>query len=253
MEWLKDKLASKKIVTGTWLTIGSNIIAEVAGLKGFDWLLIDNEHGYGGDGAVIHQVQAISATSAQPVVRVAKNDIALIKRALDAGANGIMVPLVNTAQQAQEAVSYMRYPPDGIRGLSRSNRASEYGDKSTEYFPCVNEKLLKIMQIETLEAVNNVDSIAKVDGADVLFVGPSDLGLNLGISSDLDQPEFAEKLKKVTSACKKHGKYAGILVKNKEQLQWAASHGFSLIALGTDLGVLSKGLKQIAGTFDEIA
>jgi 4-hydroxy-2-oxoheptanedioate aldolase len=249
MKWIKDKLVSNKILSGTWLSSGSHVVAEIAGLSEFDWLLIDNEHGLGDYDSMLRQLQVLSAMLASPIVRVRSNDVGLIKQAVDAGASGIMVPWVDNAQQAKLAVSYMCYPPKGVRGLTMAGRASDYGNDFDEYFNKANDNILKIVQIETLEAVNNVEEIAAVDGVDVLFVGPADLSLNLGIPGQINNPRFREAIERIVTASKKNNKYLGILVGDHEHLEQSVADGFTFIAMSVDILILSKGFETTFNSF----
>jgi 4-hydroxy-2-oxoheptanedioate aldolase len=158
-------------LAGTFLNLGSPITVEVAGLAGFDWVLIDHEHGPGGEDTMLHQLQAASATPAFPVVRIAQNETPRFKRVLDMGALGVMVPYVSNANEARAAVSAMRYPPHGIRGVAKFNRGAGFGGDFEEYYAHAHERLLGVIQIETIEAINKIDEIAAVDGADVLLSG----------------------------------------------------------------------------------
>jgi 4-hydroxy-2-oxoheptanedioate aldolase len=251
MKWIKEKLVFNKILSGTWLSSGSSVVAEIAGLSGFDWVLVDNEHGLGDYDSMLRQLQALSATPASPIVRVRSNDVGLIKQALDAGASGIMVPWINNAEQAKLAVSYMCYPPKGIRGLTRAGRASNYGHNFDEYFNKANENILKIVQIETVKAVENIEEIAAVEGVDMLFVGPADLSLNLGITGQINDPGFREAISKIVAAGKKHNKHLGILVGSPEHLEQAVADGFNFIAKNVDIRILSKGFKAASKSFEK--
>src|SRR5215207_9287350 len=192
----RKRVLAREWLAGTFLNLGSPITDKIAGLAGFDWLLIDHEHGPGGQDTLLHQLHAASATPAFPVVRIAQNEVPRFKRALDMGALGVMVPYVSTAAEAKAAVAAMRYPPHGIRGVAKFNRAAGFGGDFEEYYLHAHERLVTVIQIETTEAVNKIDEIAAVDGADVLFVGPTDLSYNMGIRDQLESPQFTEVLKK---------------------------------------------------------
>src|SRR5579864_7331980 len=156
MKYLKQRALSGEVLAGTWLNLGSSLTAEIAGRAGFDWVLIDMEHGAGDQHSLVHQLQAIDTTKAAGIVRIAWNEAPRFKRVLDQGASGIMVPYVSTAEQAKLAVAAMRYPPQGIRGVARSNRAAGFGQDFATYFAEANDNLLTIVQIETSEAVANI-------------------------------------------------------------------------------------------------
>lgn len=249
MKWIRKKVLDGDIMAGIFLALGSGCITELAGRAGLDWVLIDTEHGLGDYKDLVSQIQAAKITAAAPVVRVVANEPAHFKRALDLGAAGIMVPQVNNADEARNAVKAMRYPPEGIRGLTRTSWAGGFGYEAEEYLLKANDNLLTVIQIETKAAVENVDQIAAVDGVDVLFVGPSDLSCNLGIPCDLDHPEFKQCVLQVKNAAEKYGKRTGILIKNPDQLERVIADGFSMIALNTDLTILKAGMKMIADSF----
>lgn len=233
---------------GTFLNLASPLTVEVAGLVGFDFLLIDHEHGPAGEDTLLHQLQAASATPAVPIVRIAVNEAPRFKRVLDAGACGVMVPYVSTPEDAMAAVAAMRYPPRGSRGVAKFHRASAFGGTFEEYYAHAHERLLGVFQIETPRAVDRIETIAAVDGADVLFVGPTDLSYNLGLPDQYDHPRFVEALRRVSQAARAHGKAAGILVHNPALVPLCREWGYSFVALGSDGGALRAGLQSILAT-----
>lgn len=235
-------MLAREWLAGTFLNLGSPMTVEVAGLAGFDWVLIDHEHGPGGQDTLLHQLHAASATPAFPVVRIAQNETPRFKRVLDMGALGVMVPYVSTAAEAQAAVAAMRYPPRGIRGVAKFNRGAGFGGDFEEYYAHAHERLLTIIQIETTEAVKNIDAIAAVDGADVLFVGPTDLSYNMGIRDQLETAQFTDALRTVSDAAKRHGKAAGILIHNNALVPKVRELGYTFTALGSDGGAVRAGL-----------
>jgi len=236
-------------MAGTWLVLGSSLSAEIAGKAGFDWVLVDMEHGMGTLESVLHQLQAIDATPAQAIVRVAWNEPRLVKRVLDWGSSGIMIPYVGTAEDARLAARSLRYPPEGIRGLTPLSRPAEFGGRLTEYFQEANDGLLTVVQIESPEGVKNADAIAAVDGVDVLFIGPMDLSLGLGVFRQFDHPDFRAAVAKVIQACRKHGKAAGILLLSPDQIEKTVGDGFTFIAMSSDGGLLASGMRDLAVPF----
>lgn len=238
----RKRVLAREWLTGTFLNLGSPMTVEIAGLAGFDWVLIDHEHGPGGEDTLLHQLHAASATPTFPVVRIAQNETPRFKRALDMGAFGVMVPYVSTVAETKAAVLAMRYPPHGIRGVAKFNRGAGFGGDFEDYYAHSHERLVTVIQIETIEAINNVDAIAAVDGADVLFVGPTDLSYNMGIPDQLESPAFTEALKKVSDAAKRHGKAAGILVHNAALVPKMRDLGYTFMALGSDGGAVRSGL-----------
>jgi 4-hydroxy-2-oxoheptanedioate aldolase len=249
MNWIRERALKREILSGTWLNLGSSITAEIAGLAGFDWLVVDLEHGAGGHDSALHQLQAISGTPAAPLVRVAWNEAPKIKRALDIGAAGIVVPWVTSAAEAKQAVAAMRYPPQGIRGAASITRAASFGARQKEYLASANENLLTVVQIETEQTLGRLDEIAGVDGVDVLFVGPFDLSLSMGIPTQYAEPRFRAALAQVAAAAHKHNKAAGILLSKPEQLEQTIADGYTFIGLGSDGGVLAEGMRGLASAF----
>lgn len=238
----RRRVLAREWLTGTFLNLGSPMTVEIAGLAGFDWILIDHEHGPGGEDTLLHQLHAAAATPAFPVVRIAQNETPRFKRVLDMGALGVMVPYVSTAAETQAAVSAMRYPPHGVRGVAKFNRGAGFGGDFEEYYLHSHERLLTVIQIETLEAIRNIDAIAAVDGADVLFVGPTDLSYNMGIRDQLESETFVAVLKQVADAARRHGKAAGILVHNPALVPRLRELGYTFTALGSDGGAVRAGL-----------
>lgn len=244
----RRRVLAREWLCGTFLNLGSPMTVEIAGLAGFDWVLIDHEHGPGGEDTLLHQLHAASATPAIPIVRIALNEVPRFKRVLDMGALGVMVPYVNTAAEARAAVAAMRYPPHGIRGVAKFNRGAGFGGDFEEYYLHAHERLVTVIQIETPEAVQNIDEIAAVDGADVLFVGPTDLSYNLGIRDQLESAQFVGILQRVSDAARRHGKAAGILVHVPALVPKCRELGYTFVALGSDGGAVRAGLLNIVQT-----
>lgn len=249
MKWLRERVLNKELLVGTFLNLGSSLTAEIAGQAGFDWLLIDLEHGAGNRQELLYQLQAIESTPAVPLVRIAWNDPTRFKQVLDLGASGVMVPYVQTADEARRAVAAMRYPPAGNRGVAVMNRACAFGPGFNDYFRNAGSKLVTVLQIETAEAIRNVEQIAAVDGADVLFVGPMDLSVGLGIAQQWDHPDLRAAFGKVVNACRNQGKAAGMIVMNEGQIEQALADGFTMLAYSSDSAVVVKGLQSIANSF----
>ena len=222
---------------GTWLQTGSPVIAELADASGFDWLLLDLEHGCGTDAALLPQLQAIRRASA--IVRVGAPHADLISRALDWGAAGIMVPMVSTVEKAKTCLRAMHYPPRGDRGLARMVRASDYGLGSEVSTP------LFFAQIETIEGVENARAIAAVEGVDVLFVGPADLQLHLQSYPGRTTRDYTACLREVAAAAESAGKACGLLLRQTDDATAFYETGFTHIAVETDIIVLREGYRQI--------
>jgi len=242
----KNRLLAGERLAGTFLNLGSSLVVEIAGCAGFDWLLIDQEHGVGGEDTLLHQLQAASATPAFPIVRIAANEGPRFKRALDFGAGGIMVPWVNNAAEAKAAVAAMYYPPRGVRGVMKFNRACEFGTGFADYSTQGHERLVLMTQIETAEALENVEEIAAVEGVDVLFIGPMDLTTSLGIQEQFTHPTYLAAVKRITDAARKAGKVTGILLLNPALLPMCQEYGITAVCLGSDGGHVNAGLRASA-------
>ena len=251
MEFIRKKVLTGELAIGTWLNLGSPLTAEMAGLAGFDWALIDLEHGSGSEIELLHQLQALAGTPAAPLVRIAWNEAPRFKRVLDMGAAGVMVPYVNNASEAALAAAAMRYPPLGVRGTATSPRACGFGVDFEDYFTTANDNVLTIVQIETGEALNNAEEIAAVDGVDVLFVGPLDLSINLGIRQQLDHPAFREAVARIVGACRNNGKAAGTVLRSAESLEQAIRDGYTFIGIGSDGGIVATAMRKLAGAVAE--
>ncbi len=244
MKYIRERVLNGERMFGTWCNLGSHITAEIAGLSGVDWVLLDLEHGSGDYDALVHQLQAIEGTPAVPIVRIAWNDPYRFKRVLDLGASGVMVPWVNNPQEAKMAAEAMRYPPQGIRGVAMTVRATKYGAEFGDYVAKANDNLLTIAQIEQVTAVKNAEAIAAVEGVDVLFVGPMDLTTSMGIQAQYDHPDFHAALAAVVDACRKHGKAAGYLLSSQDQMEERLDAGFTFIAHGADGGMVAAGMRE---------
>ena len=244
MQYLRNRVLSRETMFGFGAQLGSSLTVEMIGRAGFDWTWIDCEHGSGSYAELVHQLQVARLGPAPAVVRLDNNEPTKFKRVLDLGAAGIMVPYINTPDEARQAVQSMRYQPQGMRGVTASNPATGFAMDFDEYYAKTGELLLMI-QIETAEGVTNADAIAALPGVDVLFVGPTDLSYSLGIPKQFKHPEFEASLDKISAACRKHGKAAGILTPTLEYLPRWKDKGYSVFILGTDVTALSKMLGSL--------
>jgi 2-dehydro-3-deoxyglucarate aldolase/4-hydroxy-2-oxoheptanedioate aldolase len=229
---------------GTWLSVGSPIIAEVAALCGFDWVLLDLEHGSAPEAAIPDQLRALRGSQTKGIVRVGAPHPDLIARVLDWGADGVMVPHVNSVEEAEAVVRAAHYPPRGRRGFSRTVRAHDYGLRSPEVTPAP----LLLAQIETLDAVHAADAIAGVAGVDVLFVGPTDLQHDLRHRPATDTADFEDCLARVVAAARSAGKGAGTLVRDISELPRRLDQGFTQLAVQSDLALLRDAFSAILRT-----
>jgi 4-hydroxy-2-oxoheptanedioate aldolase len=242
VNFIRSRVLNNELLFGLIMNLGSSLTVEMAGAAGYDWLWVDGEHGMGGFTDLVHQLQAASATPAAPVVRVVWNDFPLIKRVLDMGASGVIVPWINRAEDAAQVVRAMRYPPQGIRGVARLLRGNAFGFEFDEYFARANQDLLTAVQIETAEAIANADDIAAVEGVDALVIGPTDLSTSMGIFGQFSNPLLWEAFAKVAAACKAHGKAAGILLPALDDVDRLVEMGFRFIATGADGSLLANSM-----------
>ncbi|MDR2160781.1 MAG: 2,4-dihydroxyhept-2-ene-1,7-dioic acid aldolase [Desulfovibrio sp.] len=244
MYYIRERTLAGEFMAGTWCSLGSAIAAEIAGLAGYDWVLLDSEHAPSTAPGLMAQMQALSRFPTAPVVRIPWLDQVYVKWALDMGASGIMVPYVETAEQAAAAVSCMRYSPQGIRGLGTATRASDYGYDFPDYFSRANRELLAVVQVETVRAVDNAAAIAAVDGVGVLFVGPMDLGNNGNMPGKFSDPRFMEMLRRVAAAARGLGKACGILLPDTNLVPALRAIGYTFIAVGSDSGLLTRHFRE---------
>lgn len=230
---------------GSFISTGYPVNTELMGLAGFDFVIIDLEHGVCAERDILGQLYALQSTPAIPVVRVESHEKQRVHRLLDLGVQGIMFPRVDTAQQARDCIAAMRYPPDGVRGVATIVRAAGYGTHFNDYRNESKTTLLPIIQIESAEAVKNVEEIAAVDGVGVLFVGPMDLSTSLGIFRQYDHPLFLDALHKTLAAAKKYNRVAGILLPGVETTRHYRDMGFRFITAGTDILLLKTAAMQL--------
>ncbi len=243
MQWIDKEQLQRRILAGTFLNLGSTAAVEIAAGAGFDWLLIDLEHGSGSLADLRTMLMACREAAAAPVVRIRSVDADTVKFVMDSGAAGIMFPFVSSPEEARQAVACMKYPPQGTRGVAGIIRATNYGRDWKQYFSEANELSLVVVQIETQAAVDASAEIAAVEGVDVLFVGPLDLSVSLGCPGDFSQPHFIRALQKVIANCKAHGKACGILSR-PEIVEQHKQLGFQFLALGSDSGAVVSGLNE---------
>ena len=238
------KLDIENLSVGSWCQIGHPANAEILAKAGFDWMALDCEHGEAEDADIGNFCRAVSQYGCTPLIRVKENAALPIRRALDLGAMGVIVPLVNSADDAKRAVAAAKYPPVGIRGFA-FHRGNNWGVDFDEYARNANNNIAVIVMIESKEAVENIDSILAVDGVDGVFIGPYDMSGSYGIIGETSNPVIKNACLKVAAACKKHGKAAGqhIVLPNKKNVNTAIEQGFSLLALGMDTVFLADGAK----------
>jgi 4-hydroxy-2-oxoheptanedioate aldolase len=240
---LRSRLQGNEVLAGSFVNLGSGLVTEIMGIAGFDWLVLDLEHGAGDEHALVAQLQALGRTATAAIVRVEAIDPARVQHALDLGADGVMVPRIRTSAEAQMCVEFCRYA--GHRGVARYNRSWHWG-LSPRTLADADAEVVCVIQIETAEALERVDEIAAVDGVDVLFVGPSDLSHALGWQCPPDDPGLLERVAGVARAARAHGKAAGVLVGNVTQARAYADLGFTFVGCGSDGAFLAVGASSAA-------
>jgi 2-keto-3-deoxy-L-rhamnonate aldolase RhmA len=241
---LKARLRSSKAPSfGTWISSSSLSCLDALKGLGFDWFVIDTEHSPVNPETLAAMVSLLSGDGPTPLIRVGNIDQYLVKQALDVGAHGILVPLVNTEAQARAAVSFARYPPEGVRGAAAA-AASRYGTELSTYLRTANAEILIGVQIETKEALEHLEEIAGVEGVDMLFVGPQDLTLSLGLLDDRRNAKVLEAMRRVVEVSERHGKIPGTLVINPDEKRRALDAGFRFISLASDVRFLIEGARS---------
>jgi 2-keto-3-deoxy-L-rhamnonate aldolase RhmA len=246
MKNLKKRLIQGETLHGCWLNTGNSLTAEIVGGAGFDWVLIDLEHGAGSEKDVLHQLQALEHTPTAAIVRVESSESQRIHRVLDMGAEGIMCPKIANPDGAMKFVSGLHYPPYGGRGVAKMVRATGFGQHFTQYYQDSRNNILGIAQIETVEVLDHLDEVAAIEGVDVLFIGPADLSMELGIFGQFDHPRFTEAIAKTVAAAEKAGKVAGILFFNPAEYIHYHGLGIRFIACGSDATFVGEGARNLA-------
>lgn len=241
---LKARMAAGERLLGLWISSGADTVAEALSLVGFDWLLIDTEHGPIEAGAALGMLRAADLGGTDCVVRVAWNDEVLIKRVLDLGAQTLMVPFVQNAGEARAAVRAMRYPMAGLRGSAGITRAGRYG-MASDYLRTANAQMALIVQVETAEAVACIDEIAAVDGVDAVFIGPSDLSASMGHLGDPDHPEVVAAITGAARKIRAAGKRAAILALDMDTNRRYEAMGYDMLAGGLDMHLLMQAARGL--------
>jgi 4-hydroxy-2-oxoheptanedioate aldolase len=244
----KRSLARGGLQVGLWSTLCSNIGAEVIAHSGFDWILLDTEHSPNELPGLVQQLQAMGRGTATPIVRAAWNDPVLIKRILDIGAQSVLLPYVQTAEEAQRAVQSVRYPPRGLRGVSAGSRSSLYG-RVKDYLQRADDEICLLVQVETRAALEQLEAIATVEGVDGVFIGPADLAASLGHLGDPQHPEVQTALRDAATRLGRVGKAAGILSVVEADARRYIEWGYRFVAVGVDTSLLVKSADALAKAF----
>ena len=240
---LPEKFTSDDTAFGCWLKVPSSVTAEVAALSGFDYVCIDMQHGFSDRNDLIPMLQAIQPHSPRAIVRVPSNEPSVIGWARDAGATGVIVPLVNSAEEAEKAVKACLYPSKGNRSMGPTRAERVFGE---EYVQGVENSIQCLPMIETLDALNNLESILSVDGVDSIYVGPSDLSVNLGLpkGNNDGNPKFDEALEMIVSSCEKYNVVPGIHA-NSSLADIRQQQGFRILTVVEDDGAMSTGFGEV--------
>jgi 2-keto-3-deoxy-L-rhamnonate aldolase RhmA len=244
---LKEKLERGEVAFGTWITVNSTDLVEMASDSGFDFLIFDTEHSPLTIESVQSLLQAMKSSPTTPIVRVAWNDQVLIKLALDSGAAGLVIPLIKNSADVLSASRAMKYPPEGARGIG-PRRASNYYNEVQDYVSRANQELLTVLQIEHADAVADLDSIAEASakaGVDSLFVGPADLSASMGIFGKYEDSNFVNSLSRVLEVSKRVDIAAGIHAFNLDDAMKRAKQGFRVIAVSSDVSMISGTFRGI--------
>jgi 2-keto-3-deoxy-L-rhamnonate aldolase RhmA len=241
----RARVRSGEPTFGTFVNLGSVLAAETCALAGFDWLLVDLEHGAGGEDELIGQILAAGIHEVPVFVRVESAERIRSGRVLDLGAAGVMFPRLDGAEEVATAVRHLRYPPEGDRGVATYNRACAFGMRP-DSVETANDKVVGLVQIETVAALAEVEAIAEIPGVDVLFVGPADLSHALGVPGRFEAPEFAAALTTVVRAAHSAGISAGILAPDRDRALECVEAGFTFLAIASDSALLAAAAREAA-------
>jgi 4-hydroxy-2-oxoheptanedioate aldolase len=244
----KQAINQRRLQIGLWSSLCSNIGAEIIAGSGFDWILLDTEHSPNEIPGLLSQLQAMAGGTATPVIRAAWNDAVLIKRILDIGAQSILIPYVQNADEARRAVAAVRYPPNGIRGVAAASRASQFG-RVAGYLNKADSEICLLVQVETRSALDQLEAIASVEGVDGIFVGPADLSASLGHLGNPQHPDAQAAIKEAARRLTAVGKAAGILTGVDAEARRYIEWGYSFVAVGTDTTLLARASDTLAKIF----
>ena len=248
----KRKMLAGEPVLGAWLSMGSPIAAEIVAHAGYDAVIMDHEHGPGDLLNAVSLMQAASASGATPMMRVPWNDMVYIKRALDIGVMGIVVPYVQNAAEAEAAVAACRYPTAGVRGVApHAARCSGWGRFTRAYLEAMPQELLVACQIETEEAIDNIEEIAAVDGVDMLFLGPSDISASIGHMLDMKEPAVISLFQKAERKLRATGKLLATVTRPGKSVNWTFERGYHMVVAGGDARLLQGAATAQVKAFHE--
>ncbi len=241
---MRRRIHAGETLFGAWASLGSPGSAELLARAGLDWVVIDLEHGYTTESELLAHVTAIEAGGSVALVRPQSGERLRIGRALDLGAAGIVVPRLDSVAEVKEAVTFLRYPPTGVRGVALLTRGARLGTVNHAGVAALNQDIVGIVQIESPGALEAADEIAATDGVDVLFVGPADLSHSLGVPGRFGEASYQDGLRKVVAACRAHGKAAGILLYDPATFAPHLELGFTFVGIGADVSFVNDGLRD---------
>ncbi|MFL7962994.1 4-hydroxy-2-oxoheptanedioate aldolase [Pseudomonas kielensis] len=247
----KQRLHSGEVQIGLWLGLADAYCAELAANAGFDWLLIDGEHAPNDLRTLLGQLQAVAPYPGQPVIRPMVGDTALIKQVLDIGVQTLLVPMVESADQARELVRAIHYPPQGVRGVGSALARASRWNSIPSYLDKADEQMCLLVQIESREGLANLDAIAAVQGVDGVFIGPADLSASMGFRGNPGHPEVQAAIEDAIARIRQAGKAAGILSADEKLARRYIELGAAFVAVGVDTTVLMRGLQTLAATFKD--
>jgi 4-hydroxy-2-oxoheptanedioate aldolase len=236
---------------GLWLGLTDPICAEISAGAGFDWLLIDGEHAPNDVRSILAQLQAVAPYPAHPIVRPVSGDVQLIKQLLDIGAQTLLIPMVESADQATQLVAAMRYPPAGIRGVGAALARASQWNRVTNYLHHANDQMCLLVQVETRLGLENLDAIASVEGVDGVFIGPSDLSAALGYLGNPGHPDVQKAIEDAILRIRSAGRAAGILSTDETLSRHYLALGCTFVALGLDGNLLMRATQDLARKFKE--
>jgi 4-hydroxy-2-oxoheptanedioate aldolase len=246
---LKRALAQGRSQLGLWNIVPGPVVVEALAVTGFDWILIDTEHALTDVPEVLGMLQALAAHPVSAAVRPAANDRVLIKRLLDHGAQTLVIPYVQSAEEAREAVAAMRYAPRGVRGVSTLTRATGYG-AVPDYMARAEAELCLIVQVETALALERIEAIAAVDGVDGLFIGPADLAASMGLPGQPGHPQVQAAIEAAIARIRATGRAAGILSTDPAAARRYIAQGCTFTAVGVDLGLMTAAARALRAAFE---
>jgi 2-dehydro-3-deoxyglucarate aldolase/4-hydroxy-2-oxoheptanedioate aldolase len=241
---LRRRVLAGEPTIGLFVGLNSPVSAEIVARAGYDWALVDLEHGMANEADLLAHLMAIQATPTSAVVRVASAERLRVGRILDLGADGLMIPRLETVADVRETLTWMRYPPAGIRGVAAGTRGAGYATVGHPDIRTIDERILGVFQVESMLAVEASDELAAIDGVDVLFVGPADLSHSMGIPGQFTHPAFVSALDHVAAVARAHGKAAGMLVRDASEVAAYRARGFGFIGIGSDYGLLISGTRS---------